>query len=105
MRGRRPRPHAPRPTAAASHASPSTGAAGGQVVAAILEDPADTTEVSLIYANKTENDILTRDMLDKLAAEHPSRFHLHYTLDDPPKVSACLGFTICKMLQNSTDSH
>jgi len=56
-----------------------------QVVDAVLNDKSDPTHVSLIYANKTEEDILTRDMLDKLAAEHPTRFHLHYTLDNPPK--------------------
>lgn len=55
-----------------------------QVVDAILNDPKDPTEVWLIFANKTEEDILVRDMLDALAEKHPTRFHLHYTLDKPP---------------------
>merc|ERR1711871_159074 len=55
-----------------------------QVVAAILKDPQDKTEVSLIYANQTENDILVRDMLEDLQKKHPGRFKLWYTLDRPP---------------------
>ncbi|GBG32547.1 NADH-cytochrome b5 reductase 1 [Hondaea fermentalgiana] len=56
-----------------------------QVITAIMSDDSDATEVSLIFANKTEDDILVRDMLEKLAAENPGRFHLHYTLDAPPE--------------------
>ena len=55
-----------------------------QVVSAVLENPNDPTVCSLIYANKTEDDILVRDMLDKCAAEYPDRFTVHYTLDNPP---------------------
>merc|ERR1719230_38157 len=55
-----------------------------QVVSAILKDPSDNTQVSLLYANQTENDILVRDMLDDLAAKHPKRFKVWYTLDRPP---------------------
>ena len=57
-----------------------------QVMAAILKDPNDTTVMSLLYANQTEGDILVRDMLEKLAAKHPGRLKLHYTLDRPPAV-------------------
>lgn len=56
-----------------------------QVITAILKDKADTTKISLLYANQTENDILVRDMLDSLAKEHPSRFKVWYTLDRPPE--------------------
>jgi len=55
-----------------------------QVMAAILRDPSDKTEVSLLYANQTENDILVRDMLDDLAAKHPTQLKVWYTLDRPP---------------------
>jgi len=55
-----------------------------QVVAAILKDPSDTTHVSLLYANQTENDILCRDLLESLQAKHPDRFKVWYTLDRPP---------------------
>jgi cytochrome-b5 reductase len=55
-----------------------------QVVAAALRDPSDTCEFSLIYANKTQDDILCRDILDDLASMGKGRFKLYYTLDFPP---------------------
>ena len=46
-----------------------------QIAATILDDPSDTTEVSVLYANQTEDDILVREMLDgrafTLASYHP----------------------------------
>ena len=56
-----------------------------QVIAAILKDGKDTTQISLLYANQTENDILCRDMLEALAKQHPTRLKVWYTLDRPPK--------------------
>lgn len=56
-----------------------------QVIRHILEDPADRTRISLIYANVNEDDILLRKELDGLAKAHPSRFRVFYTLDNPPK--------------------
>ena len=56
-----------------------------QVMSAILKDPKDTTQISLLYANQTENDILCRDMIDSLAKQHPDRLKVWYTLDRPPK--------------------
>ena len=53
-------------------------------MAAILKDPSDTTEISLIYANQTVDDILVRDMLEDLQAKHPKRLKIWYTLDRPP---------------------
>ncbi|CAI0374667.1 unnamed protein product [Linum tenue] len=40
-----------------------------QVVRAILRDPEDRTEMHIVYANRTEDDILLRDELDKWARE------------------------------------
>lgn len=56
-----------------------------QIIAAALKDKRDTTQLSLVFANQTEKDILVRDMLEKLKAEHPDRFKLWYTLDRPPE--------------------
>jgi len=56
-----------------------------QVMAAILKDPSDPTQISLLYANQTEEDILCRDLLEELQAKHPNRLSIHYTLDRPPK--------------------
>lgn len=56
-----------------------------QVVQAALRDKKDTCKFSLIYANKTEDDIICRDMLEDLAESSNGRFKLFYTLDFPPK--------------------
>lgn len=54
-----------------------------QIVRHIFKDPEDQTNVWLIFANQTEEDILLRKELDEIAAEHPDNFHLWYTLDRP----------------------
>eukprot|EP01132_Coremiostelium_polycephalum_P003165 gene3165-3963_t len=55
-----------------------------QVVKAILKNPQDKTEVSLIFGNINEEDILLREDLDQLAAKYPS-FKVYYVLNNPPK--------------------
>ncbi|CAL1142078.1 unnamed protein product [Cladocopium goreaui] len=55
-----------------------------QVVQAALRDSNDSCNFYMIYANKTEDDILCREMLDDLAKTSQGRFKLHYTLDFPP---------------------
>jgi cytochrome-b5 reductase len=55
-----------------------------QVVQTALRDSGDTCNFTLLYANKTENDILCRDMLDELERQSQGRFKVHYTLDFPP---------------------
>eukprot|EP01147_Barroeca_monosierra_P003617 gene3617-8321_t len=52
-----------------------------QIIKDILKHPRDRTEVYLIFANQTEEDILVRDELE--AAAKDSRVHLWYTLDRP----------------------
>ena len=56
-----------------------------QVIAAVLSDPEDATELWLLFANQTEGDILVRDYLERHQQEHPGRFRLWYTLDRPPE--------------------
>uniref|UniRef100_A0A7S4Q6M6 FAD-binding FR-type domain-containing protein n=1 Tax=Alexandrium monilatum TaxID=311494 RepID=A0A7S4Q6M6_9DINO len=55
-----------------------------QVVRAALRDPGDACRFTLIYANKTEDDILCRDLLEEAAKTSGGRFRLHLTLDFPP---------------------
>ncbi|CAE7258498.1 NITA [Symbiodinium microadriaticum] len=55
-----------------------------QVLAAVLRDPEDKTMVRLLFANKTPDDILARDVLEELAAKHPDRFVLSFTVDKVP---------------------
>jgi nitrate reductase (NAD(P)H) len=55
-----------------------------QVLNAVLRDPTDTTNVNLLYANRSPDDILAKETLDQLAAAHPDRFKLTYTVDKQP---------------------
>lgn len=54
-----------------------------QIARAILSDPKDRTKVSLIFANRKEEDILLKDELDHLALKHDN-FQVHYVLEYPP---------------------
>ncbi|XP_028096226.1 NADH-cytochrome b5 reductase-like protein [Camellia sinensis] len=53
-----------------------------QVIEAILKNPEDNTQVSLLYANVSPNDILLKQKLDVLAASHPN-LKIFYTVDKP----------------------
>lgn len=52
-----------------------------QLIRAIIKDPSDETQASLLFANQTEKDILLRDELDELAKKYPEKFKLWYTID------------------------
>jgi NAD(P)H-flavin reductase len=45
-----------------------------QVMKEILSNPEDETELRLLYANQTEEDILIRQELEALQTAHPERF-------------------------------
>lgn len=52
-----------------------------QIIRAIQKNPSDKTEVFLVFANQTEEDILLRKELEACVSD---KFHLYYTLDRPP---------------------
>jgi len=54
-----------------------------QVVRAVFRDPGDSTELGLLFANQTEEDILLRKELEEIKEEFPDRFKLWYTVDRP----------------------
>lgn len=54
-----------------------------QVVTHILATNEDKTEVTLLFANITVEDILLKSEIDQLAQKHPN-FKVHYILDKPP---------------------
>lgn len=54
-----------------------------QLIRHICKDVNDRTELKLIFANQTEEDILLRDELEKYQKEHPEQFKLWYTIDRP----------------------
>ncbi|CAM0141248.1 unnamed protein product [Umbelopsis sp. WA50703] len=63
-----------------------------QLMQRILSDPKEiNTKVTLIYANKTENDILLRPELEKLERQYPDRLKIYCTLDHPPTDSDWKG--------------
>jgi cytochrome-b5 reductase len=53
-----------------------------QIIRRICEDPRDDTKTTLLYANKTEGDILLKHELDKFAEEY-DQFNVHYVLGNP----------------------
>lgn len=55
-----------------------------QVMQDIASNPSDKTKVTLIYSNKTEQDILLREQFDELAKKD-DRFTIVYGLDKLPK--------------------
>lgn len=55
-----------------------------QLIRAICEDERDTTEVSLIFANRSEDDILLRKELETFARRYPNNLKLWLMLDHPP---------------------
>ncbi|XP_011420571.1 NADH-cytochrome b5 reductase 3-like isoform X2 [Crassostrea angulata] len=54
-----------------------------QLVREVLKDPEDKTNLFLLFANQTEDDILLRTELEDIQAIHPDRFQLWYTIDRP----------------------
>lgn len=56
-----------------------------QLIRAICEDDTDVTEVSLIYANRSEEDILLRHELEVFARNYPKNLKVWYMLNHPPE--------------------
>lgn len=52
-----------------------------QLIRAIIKDPTDETQTSLLFANQTEKDILLQDELDEIAKKYPNKLKVWYTLD------------------------
>lgn len=52
-----------------------------QLIREIIKDPEDMTQVSLLFANQTVEDILLQDELDNIAQKYPDKLKLWYTVD------------------------
>ncbi|KAA8544419.1 hypothetical protein F0562_022431 [Nyssa sinensis] len=71
-----------------------------QVTRAILENPNDKTNIHLIYANVTYEDILLKEELDNMASNFPNRFTVYYVLNQPPEGwDGGVGFISKEMIQ------
>ena len=55
-----------------------------QVIRAILDNPNDPTHATLIYSNKTEDDILFKAELEEAAKDH--RIKIYHTLSKVKKI-------------------
>ncbi|OVA00467.1 Oxidoreductase FAD/NAD(P)-binding [Macleaya cordata] len=53
-----------------------------QIIEAILKNPDDKTQISLLYANISPDDILLKQKLDILSASHPN-LKIFYTVENP----------------------
>lgn len=61
-----------------------------QLIHKILSDPADKTKITLLYGNKTPEDILLKSTFDELKAKYPDQFTVQYfvdKVDDPSKAT------------------
>ncbi|KAG6630821.1 hypothetical protein CIPAW_13G047000 [Carya illinoinensis] len=71
-----------------------------QLIRAILENPKDKTNVHLMYANVTLDDILLKEELDAFARNFPNRFNVFYVLNQPPVPwNGGVGFITKEMIQ------
>lgn len=55
-----------------------------QLIRAVCEDETDKTRISLVYANRSEADIMLRKRLDSFAEASNGQFQVYYMLNKPP---------------------
>lgn len=71
-----------------------------QIVQNVIRNNKDKTEISMIFANVTEDDILCKSMLDQYAQDNKN-FKVHYTLDRPSDSwKGGKGFVTSEMIQD-----
>jgi len=71
-----------------------------QIAREIFKNSNDNTEVSLIFGNITEDDILLRNELELYLKTYPRQFKLFYTLDKPNTGwTGGIGFVTPEMIQ------
>ncbi|PSN45371.1 NADH-cytochrome b5 reductase 2 [Blattella germanica] len=72
-----------------------------QLVRHITRDPNDHTEMTLLFANQSEDDILLKNELEEVAKEHPEQFKLWYTVDRPKEGwTYSVGFISAEMIKD-----
>jgi len=55
-----------------------------QLIRHVFRDPDDHTQLALLFANQTEEDILLRQELEDIQKQNPNQFKVWYTVDRPP---------------------
>ncbi|KAJ1957464.1 hypothetical protein EC988_000822 [Linderina pennispora] len=51
-----------------------------QLINRVVNDPNDKTRITLVFANKSKDDVFLKDQLDRFATQHPDKFKVHYVL-------------------------
>ena len=76
-----------------------------QIIKTVLaQRPADKTQIDLIYANRTYEDIVLKDVLDEMAEKDP-RFNVHYVLSQAPNGwTGSIGHVTKEMIQEKLPS-
>ncbi|KAF9919191.1 NADH-cytochrome b5 reductase [Lobosporangium transversale] len=70
-----------------------------QIIRAVLKNPADKTQLRLIFANVTHEDIILKAELDLLSKKHP-QFKVYYVLNTPPEGwTGGVGFVNADMIK------
>lgn len=73
-----------------------------QLINEILKRSSDNTQLALLYANQSEDDILLRDDIDVLAAKHQEQFKVWYTIDRAtPTWKFSTGFVSDEMIKDN----
>ena len=73
-----------------------------QVIRAVVKDPTDKTELSLIFGNVSEDDILLKPELDSLVKKHKN-IRVFYTIDKPTEGwTGGRGFVTGDMIDDKT---
>lgn len=73
-----------------------------QLINEICKKSDDNTQLALVYANQTEEDILLRDDIDVLAAKHQEQLKVWYTVDRPtPTWKYSTGFVSDEMIKDN----
>lgn len=72
-----------------------------QVLHEIINNPADTTEVHLVFANNTEEDILLKKEIDEIVRKHP-RVKVTYVVATPSKQwKGAKGFVSASIIRDA----
>ena len=75
-----------------------------QMIEEILRNPADKTQLSLVYGSVSESDILLKARIDALAKKHASQFKVTYVLDKAPKGwNGASGFITTALLKEKLE--
>lgn len=76
-----------------------------QLIHAILKNPDDRTQLSLIDSNKTYDDILLVDELEQYATDHSDQFKLWHTLSKKPEENREWKYSVGHADQTMMDKH